>query len=124
MVSFLPTQGARPQSSFLLTVTSGLDHRQLYPGDQSKGVKGPKFLGVADPIREGGMAKGVVRARSCPGIGKSVYTYCSPHSFDTLRAQRTATRIPNTIPTSVAREVACRNTLRRAAGKSPCGSAR
>ena len=38
--------------------------------------------------------------------------------------QRTATRIPNTIPTIVARETAGRNTLRQATGKNPCGSDR
>ena len=39
-------------------------------------------------------------------------------------AQCTATRMPKTMPTRVARVVACRNTLTRAAGNNPCGSAR
>ena len=89
-----------------------------YPSDRSKG-KNPRYL-----RRSFGRAvrNSVTRDAPRPGIVNETEVSTRTPAHGT-HAQCTATRMPKTTATKTARNVACRNTLRRAAGNSPCGSA-
>jgi len=80
---------------------------------------------VTEVVIQEGKPKAVARGAtwSWPGIVNET-EMSTRTSTSRGFTQRTATRMPKTIQTNTPRDMACRNTLTRAAGNNPFGSAR
>ena len=92
--------------------------------DQRKRGKSPRYFNFGWPFGEGEVWLKAPLVRRVAQVLEEASTLRIARQASRKGVQRIETRMPNTIPTNVAREKACRYTLKRAAGKNPCGSAR